>query len=317
MKFNFGQEVLVLPASVLSAGNATAEQLRALLWLASDPSLAEKPRQLAKLAECDLKTANASLAYWSACGVLSPDGARVAASAEGSAGGRRATRDLVKRADELPSYTTVEITQLLEKRETVRALINESQQILGKIFNTSELNIMVGMLDYLGMSEESVLILLAHCKQNGRTNLRAIEKYAYTLVDKGITEPGALEEEFRVQDALRSFEGEVRTLFGMKDRALTTKESRHLRAWAEFGYSIEIVRLAYDLTIQATHEPSVDYTNGILERWHAEGLGSVEQIHTYLESRRKQRTQLGNSFDTDDFFEAALQRSFRETGADS
>ena len=48
MKLNFGQEVLVLPASVLShLDGATSEQLRVLLWLASDLSLASKHKQLA------------------------------------------------------------------------------------------------------------------------------------------------------------------------------------------------------------------------------------------------------------------------------
>ena len=52
LKWNYGQSVLVLPASVLTA-DATAEQLRVLLWLAEDASLSGKPTQLAKLADVD------------------------------------------------------------------------------------------------------------------------------------------------------------------------------------------------------------------------------------------------------------------------
>ena len=52
MKLNFGQEVLVLPASVLSCcDDIDAAYLRVLLWLASDLTLAQKPKQLAKLVE--------------------------------------------------------------------------------------------------------------------------------------------------------------------------------------------------------------------------------------------------------------------------
>lgn len=331
MKLNFQQEVVVLPATVLSQGDADAVQLRVLLWLASDLSLANKPKMLAKLVDCDVKSANAALRFWAERGILvSEEDTAVSVMASVSVSDvekttRKPKRELIRRADELPSYTTVEIAELLEKRASVRALLNEAQQIVGKMFNPSEVNIMIGMLDYLGMSEESILMVLAHCKQIGKTNLRAIEKFAYTLVDRGITEPSALEEEFRLQDAVHAFEGEIRQMFGMKSRALTTKESRQLRQWASFGYDIEIVRRAYELTIQATHEPSVDYTNGILERWNAEGLKTAAEIDAYLEARKKQKsgaskatqTTLGNSFDTDDFFEAALQRSFRETGVES
>lgn len=327
MKLNFQQEVLVLPAAVLSQGDADATQLRVLLWLSSDLSLANKPKQLAKLADCDVASANAALSFWVERGVLvSEDAVPVMATVTDTAEKpRKQKRVLLKRADELPNYTTTEITELMEKRASVRTLINEAQQIIGKMFNPSDVNIMIGMLDYLGMSEESILTVLAYCKQIGKTNLRAVEKFAYTLVDRGITEPAALEEEFRLQDAIHSFEGEIRRLFGMNDRALTTKEGRQLRQWATFGYDIEIVRRAYELTIQATQKPSVDYTNGILERWNSEGLRTAEEIDSYLEKRKNEQnakgktTQptLGNSFDTDDFFEAALQRSFRETGVKS
>ena len=48
-KWNYGQGVLVLPSTVPEA-DATPEQLRVLLWLASDPTLFAKPAQLARLA---------------------------------------------------------------------------------------------------------------------------------------------------------------------------------------------------------------------------------------------------------------------------
>ena len=328
MKFNFMQEVLVLPASVLSYTDASAEAIRVLLWLASDLSLVSKPAQLAKLADCDAATAKAAIEYWCEKGVLSRDGAAVAVMSQSieSKSVETPKKKLLKRADELPNYTSVELAELLEKRESVRALVDEAQQILGKIFNMSEVNILVGMLDYLGMSEECVLLLLAHCKRIGKVNLRAIEKYAYTLVDRDITEPTALEEEFRTVEALHSFEGEVRKLFGMKSRALTTRENKMLRAWVSYGYGIEIVRRAYELTISATNEPSVAYANAIIERWHAEGLRTEQEIEAAMKEPHGKKEgraagkkgwapTLGNSFDTDDFFEAALQRSFRETSA--
>ena len=90
-----------------------------------------------------------------------------------------------------------------------------------------------------------------------------------------------------------------------------------LRSWQSFGYDAEIVRLAYEKTVAATNEPSVPYANAILERWNAEGLKTAEQIRAYLEEQDAKKNgtgkrELGNSFDTDDFFEAALRRSYQE-----
>ncbi len=322
MKLNFRQEVLTLPGAVLSQ-NADALQLRVLLWVASDLSLADKPRQLAKLADCSQEAVKAALAFWQSCGILTDEAEPAAvpamAAVKEAVPAKPAAKPL-QRADELPNYTSTELAELLEKRTTLRALVDEAQQIIGKVFNPSEINILVGMYDYLGLGEESILLLLAHCKKIGKIHLRSIEKYAYKLLDRGITTPAALEEEFCTVEALHSFEGEVRTLFGMKSRALTSREDKMLRAWVSFGYGIDIVRRAYEITVNATNEASLPYANSILESWNAEGLRTPEEIDRAIAARKTKKEAIADSkekktgsFDTDEFFEAALRRSFSES----
>ena len=327
MKLNFQQDVLVIPASVLSCcADANDAAMRVLLWLASDLSLADKPQQLAKLADCDPKSLKSILQFWKMYGVLC-DGGEDALPAMATVTESKATEEKpekktakthLRRADELPNYTSVEIATLLEQRASVRVLIDEAQQILGKIFNPTEVNILIGMLDYLGMSEECVLLLLAHCRRIEKTGMRAIEKYAITLADRGIVSTEAMEEEIRRAELMHSFEGQVRGLFGMQARrALTTRESKMLAAWVSFGYDIEIVREAYEMTVNVTGEASLPYANSILERWNAEDLRTLDQIRAANEADKAKRaaqksaTELGNSFDTDDFFEAALKKGFR------
>jgi DnaD/phage-associated family protein len=319
MKLNFWQDVLVLPASVLShLDTATPGQLRVLLWLASDLSLATKHKQLAKLAGCDAAQARDAVKFWCACGVMGEEG-ESAVPAMATASVEAPVKKKLQRADELPNYTSTELAELLEARASVRVLIDEAQQILGKMFNPNDVNIMVGMLDYLDMNEECILLLLAHCKKIGKSNLRAIEKYAYTLVDKGINDVESMEAEICAVEAMHTFEGEVRALFGMKSRALTSKESKMLAAWLSFGYDINIVRMAYEITVNATGEASLPYTNAILEKWNANAWKTAAEIEAGMNAEREKREgssnnkkELGNSFDTDDFFEAALQRGFRE-----
>ena len=319
MKLNFKQEVLVLPASVLShLDAATPEQLRVLLWLASDLSLVSKHRQLAKLAGCNTATAQNAVTFWCNCGILGEAGESVPTMATVS-DEEVPTKKKLQRADELPNYTSGELAELLEARASVRVLIDEAQRILGKMFNPNDINIMVGMIDYLGMNEECILLLLAHCKRIGKSNLRAIEKYAYAMVDKGINDVESMEEEICTVEAMHTFEGEVRALFGMKSRALTSKEGKMLSAWLSFGYNIDIVRMAYEITVNATGEPSLPYTNAILEKWNANAWKTTDEIEAGMNAEREKREgnatppkELGNSFDTDDFFEAALQRGFRE-----
>jgi len=135
---------------------------------------------------------------------------------------------------------------------------------------------------------------------------------------EGYKLPDALEEEFRTVEAMHGFEGEIRRLFGLKSRTLTGKEEGMLRQWIAFGYPVEVVRLAYEMTIHATSSPSIPYAHKIILRWHEEGLATLADIERAEEARKAKKegstNALGNSFDTDDLFQAALARSFRETG---
>ena len=324
MKLNFQQEVLCLPASILNQSDADATKLRVLLWLASDLSLCTKIRQLAKLAECDTKTVQEAIDFWCVRGVLTGDGVHSSVQEPQTVVESVVRKRLPGPSDESPIYKSDEIADLLEQRAPVREMIQEAQRVFGKMFNSSDLNVLITMNDHLGLSPEAILAILAHSKRVGKTSMRAVEKYAYKLVDDGITEPEALEEEFRTVEAMYGFEGDVRKMFGMKSRAFTAKESKMLRAWVSYGYDIEVIRCAYELTIEGAKEPSMSYANAIIERWNSENLRTHEQITASIVEFREKKNgvskpkrdwspTLGNSFDTDDFFNAALERSFRET----
>ena len=113
MKLNFQQDVIALPGAVLSCcDKADATQLRVLLWLASDLTLAQKPRQLAKLAGCTTDAVEAAIEYFLGCGILTAqEGAVPAMSAavEEKPAEKKEKRTLIKRADTLPNYTSTEL----------------------------------------------------------------------------------------------------------------------------------------------------------------------------------------------------------------
>lgn len=202
---------------------------------------------------------------------------------------------------------------MMEQRASLRLLADESQRIFGKIFNLHELNILFGLVDYLKLDEEFILLLLAHCKRIEMKSMRSVERYAISLIDSGIETAAALEERVQVIEEAHTLEGQVRTIFGLKSRALTSKEKKMLENWISYGYGEEMIRRAYEMTVNATGEPSLPYANSILERWHSEGIntpGEADREQTER-SAKKSAPSPGSSFDTDDFFEAALQRSFR------
>ena len=143
--------------------------------------------------------------------------------------------------------------------------------------------------------------------------MRYAEKMAISLYDEGITTLPALQECLKQKEQMEEVEGKIRTLFGMSSRALTTKERKQINTWLfTHHYGMDVITKAYEIAVDAIGKSSIPYTNSILERWAVAGLRTLEEIQKAEEARTAPKTPAspGNSFDTDDFFDAALKRSF-------
>lgn len=263
---------------------------------------------------------NASLAFWRGTGIILEDVVSVAPAVrqiEVAITEKKAESKKVARQDKMPDYTSDQLAQILEENKEMAMLIDECNHILGKMLNFHEVNIIVGLVDYLTLDNEYILLLVKHCAEMGKKTLHYIEKTAFALYDDGITTAASLTHELSRREAASSAEGKIRTLFGIGTRALTTREKREISAWInDMKYPIEIIEKAYEITVDATSKPTLHYANTVLERWHSEGLLTLEQI---IDSYKEKGNKAGasspadsSSFDTDEFFEAAVKRNLGE-----
>ena len=174
-----------------------------------------------------------------------------------------------------------------------------------------KVNILVGLSDYLGLDNEYILMLLKHCVEIGKKTLHYVEKTAISLYDMGIMSAAALAEELAKREAVLSMESNIRKIFGIGTRALTTKEKKEISSWVyDMKCPVEVIEKAYEVTCDATGKPSLHYANSVIERWHSEGLLTIEQIEASY--KNKDAAESGSSFETDEFFEAAVRRSLGE-----
>ena len=306
---NYGTGVLVLPqAAVARFGSATKKDIMALLrrlaalqgW--SDSAIA------ATFGADD--TGDATLPYWLFVAV------GVDAADDGEARKPAKPQKLKKPEAALPTYTTEELSGILERRAEASAVIDECERMLGKMFSTSETAKVVGLIDYLGLDGEYIINLCAHCARIGKKSLRYVETVAFDLYDRGITSVEALDAHLRTIEESAKLEGKIRAMFGMdRDRALTTRERGFIDAWiGNFGYGLDEIGKAYEMTVNSTGKASLAYANAIMEAWNREGLKNSAEIDAYIAARSNEQSKKtvpeGTSFNTDEFFEAALRRSY-------
>lgn len=318
-KINYGASVGCFPKSALEVvKRAGADEMKVLLFLCSCEGNADE-RKLVKLTGCKSESVRDALCFWRGAGIIDPaegEPTPVAETEETVTSTpepekKPETKKKLQRSEELPNYTSKELSDILEKRSDTATLINECQNIMGKIFNVREINVLIGLCDYLTLDTEYIMILLTYCMSIGKKNLHFAEKLAFSLYDAGICTSEQLSEELRRRELAESAEGRIRTLFGIGERAFTSKEKKLISAWiGDMGYPIEIIERAYEATADATGKGSIPYANSILERWYSEGLKTLEDIEASIAKKKGEKSE--GSFNTDDFFDAAIRRALGE-----
>jgi DnaD/phage-associated family protein len=266
---------------------------------------------MSAIGESDLA---ASLKFWTGAGIIKKEsGKSKTEKTEKSSKAETAhKKGAVERVGEIASYRTAELAKLMEDRRVTAEYLDAAQRILGKTFTTYETGIMAGLIDQLELEEEAVLSVVAYCSRLGKKSVKFIEKTVFSFYDEDITTASAINE--RIDAIERSNEAiyKVKSMFGAEDRELSTKEKKLFTKWTlDYGYDVEVIKLAYDITVDTLHEANPSYAGGILDNWYSENLKTYDDVSAYIDEKHSARTDT-KSYDTEDFFEAALNRSYEK-----
>ncbi len=220
----------------------------------------------------------------------------------------------------LPEYTSDDVKAAFDRSPDLGALIDACQQTMGRMFNSAEAAIIVGLHDYLGLDSEYILMLLAWCVKRGKRALKYAERMAFSLYDRGVDTPAALDAHIKWMEEQEKLEGRLRGLLGIGNRAFSAREREAFERWSrEWGMNYDMIERAYMVTVDTIGNVSVPYMNKVLESWHERGFKSVLEIDEaeakYKASKEKDAGVSGSSFDTDEFFQLAVKRGLKESGA--
>ena len=218
-------------------------------------------------------------------------------------------------------YSNEELERLIESRYR-NGFIDAAQQAIGKIFNTNEINKLIGIVDQLGLEEGAVLAILEYCRRKGKLNLNYAEKMAVGFFDEEILTEEAAHAQIEYLEKRDMDIEKIRALYGFGGRALSPTEKKYFTAWTEtYGFSFEIIERAYNITVDTIQSPVPKYTNTILKNWYELGLKTLEEIDGYVEEHDKEKSSkpvktgkraatVERDNDAEDWFEQLLQKNF-------
>lgn len=300
MQLNLQGNTFALPESVLDVlSEADATDLRVLLYLAGNPDAFSEADAAAALqiSEAEVRS---SVKFWRGAGVIARANAKKAAL-------QKEKKPLREKA--AARLTSDELCEIAEENAEFKLLVIEAQQVAGWMFNTSEIEIIASLYANLRLSTEYILTLIGYFVVRREKPLRYLEKVAYSMIDEGVNNAADLEEKLRWLEKFEGRAGKVRTLFGIGGRELTAREKDYLVAWFDnYGFSDEMVALAYEKTVNTTGKASLAYANGILKKWHEEGVKTPADVEKG--GAKKSGKGATQSFDVDDAFSKALARSY-------
>ncbi len=310
-KIDFGGwgSVFAVPSSVVDKGLklASESQLKVLLYIlrhSGDTLTAESIGAELSLHCEDVKDA---VAYWEELGIFAVNNNSIAMPQNGFT---EPSESIVQNSEKTQTFTSENIAETADKpRPVSRAtkpepayvakrlradsnivlLMDEAQRILGKVLSNSDTATLLMLHDTDGLPIEVILMLLEHCVQIGKGNMRYIERTGIQWGSEGVVTIALAEEKIRRYSESTGAWSVVSVVFGIRLGGTPSKKQLEFAdRWInEWKFSEAMLRLAYERCLDTKGEMNLSYINGILKRWHEQGFTKTEDVLSFDASAPK------------------------------
>ncbi|MDO4749873.1 MAG: DnaD domain protein [Eubacteriales bacterium] len=188
--------------------------------------------------------------------------------------------------DGAAEYSSEEISGRTASDPAFAGLVAETQRVMGRLLSGTDLRILFGLYDRLGLQPETILLLVNHCAERARKRygegraptLRAIEKEAYIWANREIRTLEQAEAHLAALAAREADSYELCRVLGLRGREPSASERRYMDSWLELGFSPEALAIAYDRTVLGTGKLTWRYMDSIVRSWHSKGLHTPDEI---------------------------------------
>lgn len=176
-----------------------------------------------------------------------------------------------------PKVKAIPLTTFKAQKE-LKSLLFIAEQYLGKTLSKTDVDAITYFYETLGMTADLIEYLIESCVENGHKSMHYIQKVAISWSDSGIT----TKEQARQQS--KSYNKNCYTVmnaFGIKNRGPAATEMEFINRWTdELGFTLDIIQEACNRTIAATHQPSFEYADTILNKWYNNQVRHLKDIAT-------------------------------------
>ena len=182
-------------------------------------------------------------------------------------------------------YTAAELGEMLRDGE-FRMLVEETERCLGKKLTTLDIKRLANLRHEVGLPADVIFLLVRHCVEEQerrfgegrRPTVSAIEKEGYYWARRGLFDQESAARYLRTVARRREQSVQYMAAMHMGDRRPVEAEEKYIAQWMDWGFSPEMVALAYEKTVLKKQGMDWRYLNGILRRWDKDGLRTPRDV---------------------------------------
>ena len=192
--------------------------------------------------------------------------------------------------------------QRLAVDEELKMLVDETQTTLGKVLSNSDIATLLMLKDTCGLPLDVIFMLIHYCASIDKGNIRTIENIGVQWANDGIYSLEAAENKIeQIQKTTANF-SVVSKAFGLKNVGSPTKKQlEYGDKWiSEWKFSPEMLREAYERCVDTKGTMNFRYIDGILKRWHAGNVHTIDELNKYEKSASKPVARRESSFDIEE-----------------
>ena len=186
-----------------------------------------------------------------------------------------------------PDYTAAQIAEF-QAQESVSELLFVSEHYLKRPLTTTDIHTIFFWYDDLKLKVDLIEYLIEYCIGKGHTSLRYMDKVAIAWKEEGIQ---TVAQAKQASSSFSQLHFSVMKALGISGRNLVASETALIDKWSkQYGFTADIIAEACRRTISSTHQPSFEYTDRILGKWHKQKVRHLNDIARLDSDFQKTRT---------------------------
>lgn len=208
-----------------------------------------------------------------------------------------------------PRYSPQEIAMKIKESDRSNQVFSLAERLYSRPLKHSEHQILMEIIEYAELPVDVTMMLLKFCHSIGKTSFHYIHKTAISWAEEDINTVELAD--LRIKEicsqsdifATLRREMEFNSTFSKKQKELILKWTN------EMNFSVEMIMVAYQITLDNTGKLAFQYMNKILENWYTKGFTTPEQVESERQAMVQEKKQsTDSSFDLDDIEAKSLEK---------